>query len=75
MKMVKEGKLEWCLMRMDLGLYNKDVDVFDAAGKRYVPREWFIAPLEIIEQAIHFLMSGEIVNYKYDPERQEIVGR
>lgn len=52
-----------------------NVDVFDAAGKRYVPREWFIAPLETIEQALHFLMNGEIVHYKYDPERQEIVGR
>ncbi len=28
MKMVKEGKLEWCLMRMDLGLYNKDANCF-----------------------------------------------
>lgn len=52
-----------------------DVDVFDAAGKRYVPREWFIAPLEIIEQAIHFLMSGEIVHYRYDPEKEQIAGR
>jgi hypothetical protein len=52
-----------------------DIDVYDAAGKRYVPREWFVAPLDIIEQAIHFLLSGEIVNFRYDPEKQIIVGR
>ncbi|MFA5040726.1 MAG: GIY-YIG nuclease family protein [Bdellovibrionales bacterium] len=52
-----------------------NIDIFDGAGQRHTPREWFIAPLEIIEQAIHFLLNGEIVNYRYDPERQEIVGR
>ncbi|MDD3181188.1 MAG: GIY-YIG nuclease family protein [Alphaproteobacteria bacterium] len=52
-----------------------NIDVFDGAGQRHTPREWFIAPLEVIEQAIHFLLNGEIVNYRYDPERQEIVGR
>jgi hypothetical protein len=52
-----------------------NVDVFDNEGKRYIPREWFVAPLDVIEQAIHFLLSGEIVNYRYDPDRHEIVGR
>ena len=52
-----------------------NVDIFDKEGKRYTPREWFIAPLEVIEQAIHFLLSGEIVEYHYDPEKQNIVGR
>src|ERR1019366_4912854 len=33
---------EWCL----------NVDVTDKAGKRHVPREWFTAPLDVIEQAI-----------------------
>jgi len=31
-----------------------------------VPREWFVAPLDIIEQAIHFLISGETVQFEYD---------
>jgi hypothetical protein len=54
---------EWCL----------NVDVFDQAGQRHVPREWFIAPLDVIEQAIHFVISGEIVQFQYDGRRQEIV--
>jgi hypothetical protein len=52
-----------------------DIDIIDINGKRYVPREWFVAPLEIIEQAVHFILSGEIVKYKYDPARKEIIGR
>jgi len=49
-----------------------NVDVFDLNGKRTVPREWFIAPLEVIEQAIEMIVSREIVGYKYDSSCQEI---
>ena len=52
-----------------------EVDVIDSAGKRYVPREWFVAPPEIIEQAIHFVLNGEIIKLRYDPDRKLIVGR
>lgn len=54
---------KWCL----------NLDVFDQAGQRHTPREWFIAPLPIIEQAIQLIISGEIVKYKYDGDREEIV--
>ena len=50
-----------------------EIDVFDHKGIRHTPREWFIAPLEAIEQAISLLVSGEIVNYRYDKENEVIV--
>ena len=50
-----------------------NVDVFDAKGIRYTPREWFVAPLAIIEQAVHYIISGDIVNYRYDSVNEEIV--
>lgn len=50
-------------------------DIFDINGKRHTPREWFIAPLDSIEEAIEFIISGEIVDYRYDTERQIIVGK
>ncbi len=46
-----------------------NVDVFDKDGIRYTPREWFIAPLHIIEQAVQMIISGEIVKYRYDADR------
>ena len=52
-----------------------EVDVFDNEGKRHNPREWFIVPLEVIERAILLIISGEIVNFKYDSANEVIVDR
>jgi hypothetical protein len=48
------------------------IDVIDNAGKRCTPREWFIAPLEIIDEAIQYILTGEIINYQYD-EKKEVI--
>jgi hypothetical protein len=50
-----------------------NIDIFDKNGNRHTPREWFIAPLEVIEQAIHMIISGEIVKYKYDSINSSII--
>lgn len=50
-----------------------NLDVFDNDGKSYTPREWFVVPLGVIETAIQLLITGEIVNYRYDSHEQEIV--
>ena len=52
-----------------------NIDIFDGNGQRHTPREWFIAPLDIIEQTIHFVLNGDIVNYRYDSKLQMIIGR
>jgi predicted PhzF superfamily epimerase YddE/YHI9 len=52
-----------------------EIDVFDEKGKRHTPREWFIAPFEVIEQAIELIINGKIVNYKYDNENFTIIGK
>ncbi|HMS67278.1 MAG TPA: GIY-YIG nuclease family protein [Saprospiraceae bacterium] len=52
-----------------------NIDVFDQEGNRHTPREWFIAPLAIIEQAIHYIISGDIIYYKYDSINEEIIER
>ena len=49
-----------------------NIDVFGKDGKRYTPREWFIAPLSIIEQAVHLIISGEVINYRYNPTTEQI---
>lgn len=50
-----------------------NLDVFDEKGKRYMPREWFIAPLGIIEKVVELIISGEIVNYSYDDEKKVLI--
>jgi hypothetical protein len=52
-----------------------NIDIFDKDARRFTPREWFIAPINIIEQAIEFIISGEIVNFKYDANKQIIVNK
>jgi hypothetical protein len=60
-------KLELLLHRF-FGKVCLEVDVFDKSGKRFTPREWFIAPLPVIEEAIELILSGKIVDYVYDEE-------
>ena len=52
-----------------------NIDVFDENKKRHTPREWFIAPIEVIEQAIELIISGEVLDYKYDEVNLVIVKR
>ncbi|RTL13429.1 MAG: GIY-YIG nuclease family protein [Neisseriaceae bacterium] len=47
------------------------LDVFGEDGKRYNPREWFILPLAVIEEAIAHIISGEISQYQFDAARQD----
>ena len=52
-----------------------EVKVADNNGIAHTPREWFIAPLEAIKQAAQMLVTGDIVNYRFDEARQTIVER
>lgn len=52
-----------------------NLDIFDEKKRRHTPREWFVAPIEIIEQAIELIISGAVVNYSYDEENKVIVSR
>ena len=52
-----------------------DVEVTDKKGIRHSPREWFVVPMEEIEAAISLIISGKIVNYKYDFKNQKIVSK
>ena len=49
-----------------------DIEITDKNGNRHKPREWFIAPLDIIEEAIKLKLNGQIINYKYDNINQSI---
>ena len=48
-----------------------NIDIFDKKGQRHTPREWFVAPMQIIEQAVMYIISGEIVDYQYDFTKQK----
>jgi len=69
---INTQKLEQLLHRF-FGNSCLNIDIFGTDRKRYSPREWFIAPLEVIESAIGLILTGEIVNYRYDADAEQIV--
>ena len=50
-----------------------NLDIFDKNNRRYTPREWFVVPLPIIEQVINLILDGEIIHYKYDADKEQII--
>lgn len=71
---LKTHKLE-TLLHHFFGRACLDLDVYDNNGRRIIPREWFVAPIEVITEAVEMLISGEIVDYRYDEKVQKIVKR
>lgn len=49
------------------------LQVVGADGKIYTPKEWFMVPLEQIEEAVFHLEKGNILEYRYDPQTERIV--
>ena len=50
-----------------------DLEVADSKGRMHKPREWFIAPLDVINQAIHLIVNEQIQHYRYDSQLRAIV--
>tara|TARA_B100000749_G_C18014676_1_gene296761 strand:- start:42 stop:479 length:438 start_codon:yes stop_codon:yes gene_type:complete len=67
-------KLEILLHRF-FGKSCLNIDIYDNNGQRHEPREWFIAPIEVIEKAIHLVISGDIVKYEYDSHNEVIISK
>lgn len=55
------------------GKVNVNFEVYDREGSKHYPREWFIAPLDIIQEAIQLIVDGKTDKYMYNPEMQLIV--
>ena len=50
-----------------------NIDLFDERGQRITPREWFVVPFEIIDEAIQMILNESIINYRYDSVAKKIV--
>ena len=44
-----------------------DIEIIDRFGKPVVPREWFLVPLFVIDEAVERIKDGTIAKYVYDP--------
>lgn len=50
-----------------------DIEIKDRFGKPCRPREWFLVPLEIVDEAVKKLIDGSIVHYQYDRSSGRII--
>lgn len=49
-----------------------NLEITDLDKTKYVPDEWFIVPLEVVDQAISLIISDEIVHYQYDTTSERL---
>ena len=44
-----------------------DIEIKDRFGNPVIPREWFLVPLFVIDEAVERIKDGTITDYPYDP--------
>ncbi len=49
------------------------IEIKDRCGNRVVPREWFLVPLFVIDEAVQRIRDGTITGYAYDPKAAALV--
>lgn len=50
-----------------------DVEIKDRFGRPVIPREWFLVPLFVIDDAVERIKDGTITGYIYDPKAASLV--
>lgn len=50
-----------------------DLTIQDRFGNPVKPREWFLVPLHVIDEAVHRIQDGSITDYVYDPSQAALV--
>jgi hypothetical protein len=52
-----------------------DVEIKDRFGNPVIPREWFLVPVFVIDDAVEKIRDGTITHYIYDPNAARLVRR
>lgn len=52
-----------------------DIEIKDRFGKPVTPREWFLVPVSVIDEAVERIKDGSITDYVYDPKAARLVKR
>ncbi len=50
-----------------------NIEIKDRFGQPVVPREWFLVPLFVIDEAVERIKDGTITGYIYDPKAAALV--
>ena len=52
-----------------------DLTIQDRFGHPVKPREWFLVPLNIIDETINHIINGTITDIQYDPATAQLIDR
>ncbi len=69
---VNRVKLENLIHKV-FGAARLDVEIKDRFGQPIVPKEWFLAPLFAVDEAVNRIRDGTITGYVYDPKTAKLV--
>ena len=69
---INRVKLENLIHRV-FGSARLDVEIKDRFGQPIVPKEWFLAPLFVINEAVERIKDGTITGYIYDAKIAQLV--
>lgn len=56
------------------GAAQLDLTIEDRFGNPVKPREWFLVPLHVIDEAVQRIRDGSITEVVYDPKTAQLVG-
>ncbi len=64
---ISRAKLENLIHRV-FGPARLEIEIMDRLGRPIVPREWFLVPLFVIDEAVQRIKDGSITRCIYDPK-------
>jgi hypothetical protein len=50
-----------------------EIEIKDRFGNPITPREWFLVPVFVIDEAVERIKDGTISNFRYDPKSASLV--
>lgn len=69
---INRTKLENLIHRV-FGSARLDIEIMDRFGNPVIPREWFLVPLNVIDEAVDRIRDRSITGYMYDPSTASLV--
>lgn len=69
---VNRTKLERLIHRVFAGA-QIDISIADRFGNPVAPREWFLVPLNVIDETVERIRDGSITRFGYDPKQGRLI--
>lgn len=71
---INQTRLENLIHRI-FGNAQLNIEIADRFGRTVTPREWFLVPLFVIDEAVQKIKDGTITEFRYDPGKASLVLR